>query len=328
MNTPEISIIVPVYKVEKYLEQCLVSILSQSFTDFEVILVDDGSPDRCPQVCDEYARMDKRVVAFHKVNGGLSSARNYGLDRARGNYIVFVDSDDCMGRDALGEFHAEIIRSDADVALGRVVRFSEDGTQRPYTRLSERRVFTGLQALSEILKGSDLNIGMWTGMYRREVFSQLRMPEGWICEDWYISPEIYLNVRKVVYTPHLWYLYRENPQSIMADLSRRCNPQVIQVAHHVVSVIQTYDHSLYLHTLWSNLKRVWKYVGIIYQAGRQKEEMEFLGMVKNLLKVYEHDLYRSGEMNFQETVGVWSFCHSLPLFRCLTGLKSKTQKLR
>ena len=90
---PKISVIVPVYKVEEYLHRCVDSILSQSFTDFELILVDDGSPDNCGKICDEYAQKDSRVKVFHKPNGGVSSARNYGLDNAKGEWIAFVDSE-------------------------------------------------------------------------------------------------------------------------------------------------------------------------------------------------------------------------------------------
>ena len=92
--TPKISVIVPVYNVEKYLPRCIDSILSQTFTDFELLLIDDGSPDNCGKICDEYAAKDSRVRVFHKPNGGVSSARNLGLDNARGEWIAFIDSDD------------------------------------------------------------------------------------------------------------------------------------------------------------------------------------------------------------------------------------------
>ena len=96
-----ISVIVPIYKVEKYLRRCVDSILNQSYTDFELLLIDDGSPDGCPQICDEYAQQDTRVRVFHKPNGGLSDARNYGLDRMKGEYVSFIDSDDYVGPDYL-----------------------------------------------------------------------------------------------------------------------------------------------------------------------------------------------------------------------------------
>ena len=114
---PEISIIVPVYKVEKYLERCVKSILAQTFTDFELILVDDGSPDNCPLMCDEWAKKDKRIKVIHKANGGAGQSRNVGLENATGKYIGFVDADDWITRDMYEYLHELIIKEDADVAM-------------------------------------------------------------------------------------------------------------------------------------------------------------------------------------------------------------------
>lgn len=107
-NIPEISVIVPVYNVEQYLAECISSILSQTFTDFELLLVDDGSPDRCGEICDEYAGKDKRVRVFHQENAGLSCARNKGLEYASGTYIAFVDSDDYVTSTYLQELYASL----------------------------------------------------------------------------------------------------------------------------------------------------------------------------------------------------------------------------
>ena len=98
---PKLSVIIPIYKVENYLERCVKSVLNQDYRDFEVILVDDGSPDRCPQICDDLARMDDRIVVVHKTNGGLSAARNSGIEIAKGEYLVFLDSDDQWAEDKL-----------------------------------------------------------------------------------------------------------------------------------------------------------------------------------------------------------------------------------
>lgn len=114
---PIISVIVPVYNVEKYLPRCIDSILAQTFTDFELILVDDGSPDNCGAICDEYAAKDKRVRVIHKSNGGVSSARNAGLDAASGEYVTFVDSDDYIAEDRLKQMHSSIFESKADIAV-------------------------------------------------------------------------------------------------------------------------------------------------------------------------------------------------------------------
>lgn len=120
MTTPKISVIVPVYKVEQYLHRCIDSILSQSFTDFELLLIDDGSPDNCGKICDEYTQKDSRVRVFHKPNGGVSSARNLGLDNAKGEWVAFIDSDDYISVDYLEELCSYKENTNSDlVAISR-----------------------------------------------------------------------------------------------------------------------------------------------------------------------------------------------------------------
>ena len=113
---PEISVIVPVYKVEKYIHRCVDSILGQTFSDIQVILVDDGSPDTCGDICEEYARRDSRVRVIHKENGGLSDARNAGIPQADGKYIIFIDSDDFIEMDMLEYLYSNIRNANADMA--------------------------------------------------------------------------------------------------------------------------------------------------------------------------------------------------------------------
>lgn len=327
VRNPEISIIVPVYKVEKYLVECLNSILYQSFKDFELLLVDDGSPDRCPQICDEYVLKDSRVVTFHKKNGGLASARNCGLDHAKGRYIVFVDSDDLLAEDALKHLYSEITTTNADVVLGKVIRFdAENRKSRPYTHLEDYKEMNGKQTLEMLLKGNPLNISVCGGMYKREVWDGVRMPVGYICEDWYIMPDIYLQKDvAVVFSPMLLYLYRDNAQSTMSGMYRHCNSQVIDVAEHVIQTIKRIDNELYHKTLWSNIKRVWKYVGIIYSQKRRKDEFDFLSKVRIFIKSYWADLISAGKMNTEERLGVGTFCFCEPICRLLYMLKySKT----
>lgn len=322
-NNPEISIIVPVYKVEKYLTECIDSILFQSFIDFELLLIDDGSPDKCPQICDEYSKRDLRVVTYHKKNGGQSSARNLGLDHARGRYIMFVDGDDLLAEDALEYLHSEIITTNADVVLGKIVRFTT-GTvaSRPYTRLDIRKEMSGRKTLEMLLKGTLLNISVCGGLYKREIWNELRMPEGYICEDWYVTPSIYLNTDKVIFIPKLIYLYRDNPGSTMGGLMRKPNLQVIQVAEHCISAIRySGDTQLYIKTLWSNLRRVWKYVGIIYRRGPVSEDTEFLAECRIFFKKYLSTAFRSRQMNLQEILGCFSFCYCEPLCRLLYSFK-------
>lgn len=124
---PIISIIVPVYKVENYLQKCIDSILAQTFRDFELILVDDGSPDRCPELCDAAAEKDSRIRVIHQKNGGLSAARNAGLDAARGGWIAFVDSDDAIEPEMYEALHDSAVKENADVAVCNFQLLDETG---------------------------------------------------------------------------------------------------------------------------------------------------------------------------------------------------------
>lgn len=142
----KISVIVPVYNVEKYLDRCIKSILNQTFTDFELILIDDGSPDNCPKMCDEWAKKDSRIVVIHKENGGVSSARNFGLDKASGEYISFVDPDDVLH----SQFYEIMVKNigESEIAFCDYMRFSDkclfeniDGTLIEPEILNNKKVF-------------------------------------------------------------------------------------------------------------------------------------------------------------------------------------------
>ena len=126
-RVPKVSIIVPVYKVEKYLRKCIDSIINQTLKDIEIILVDDGSPDNCGKICDEYAAKDTRIKVIHKENGGLSSARNAGMEVAEGEYIGFVDSDDWIETDYVGELLFCLIQSESDMAICSIRHENKDG---------------------------------------------------------------------------------------------------------------------------------------------------------------------------------------------------------
>ena len=131
---PTISVIVPVYKVEPYIRKCVDSILGQTFSDIQVILVDDGSPDQCGKICDEYAKQDNRVEVIHKENGGLSDARNAGIPYAKGEYIIFLDSDDYIDERMVERLHSLLNETNASIAACDFLCFFEDGSFEKKTK--------------------------------------------------------------------------------------------------------------------------------------------------------------------------------------------------
>ena len=213
-NRPEISVIVPVYRVEKYLNDCIDSILAQTFADFELILVDDGSPDNCPALCDAAAARDSRIRVIHQKNRGLSGARNAGLDAAEGEWIAFVDSDDMLLPQALEKAHSTAEKTGADVVLYGFAFTDENG-----------KVYEGWDTTQydEVIPQQEiynrLVIGMYQSMcnklFRRELFDGLRLPEGKKFEDTYTAPRIYERVQKMASIPESLYQYRQVPESIM-----------------------------------------------------------------------------------------------------------------
>lgn len=208
---PEISVIVPVYKVEKYLTKCVDSILAQTFTDFELWLVDDGSPDHCGIICDEYARKDARVKVIHKKNGGLSDARNAALDVMQGEYVFFVDSDDWIAVDALEIMYAASKRTGAEVATGNIISVYEDGTEKLlYSPTQKEKILKDEEILATLLQPSACN-----RLYKAELFRKLRYPVGRLYEDAFVYHKILAQIDSMVLVGRNTYYYLIRSGSIM-----------------------------------------------------------------------------------------------------------------
>lgn len=210
----EISIIVPVYQAEQYLVRCVKSILKQTFTDFELILVDDGSPDRCPALCDKLASTDKRIKVIHKDNGGQSSARNAGLEIARGKYIGFVDADDWITPDFYEYLYMLIQQFHADIAMC-------DYTRTP-KKLEPGMDSLGIRALDAHemqeffyrIHGEPSRYGVWNCLYKAETLSQVRFELGMINEDVFFTYKVYKNAGRLVVSDRKKYFYFKNPDGI------------------------------------------------------------------------------------------------------------------
>lgn len=260
-----ISIIVPVYNVQDYLEDCIESIIHQTYTNLEIILVDDGSPDDCPAICDRYAAQDSRIIVIHKENGGQSEARNAALDIATGDYILFVDSDDWLDADAcsilckaINESHPQIICfSFCHVYRGKVEIHS-----------NERRtdVISGKEAFERLLLGRDVNGYACSKLYHRTLFENVRFPVGEIYEDIAITPDLLLACEcvSIISMPLYFYRHREGSslnspfnegRLAILDRAKKCiamaekeNPAMADAAYHfyamsIIGVMSGIDRS-------------------------------------------------------------------------------------
>lgn len=211
MNQPLISVIVPVYKAEAYLEKCLGSICNQTYQNLEIILVNDGSPDRCGEMCDEYAKTDSRIRVFHKENGGQSSARNLGLDNMTGEYVGFVDSDDWIEPDMYSHLYALIREHNAQIACCGITKDYPDGRFSYFNYLypqdNQLRVMQTGEALRETLLNLRVTYSPCDKLYHKDCFTGLRMTEGKIYEDMEILPKWVERAQTVVYDPTPKYHY-------------------------------------------------------------------------------------------------------------------------
>ena len=215
-NDPLVTIIVPVYRVEKYLEECLDSIVSQTYGNLEIILVDDASDDRSGQICDEYAMHDHRITVYHKENGGVSSARNYALDRAHGDWYVFVDSDDWIEPDMVELLLNAAVSNHVDIVSCGIIREQFNKQELLYFPECQRI----LRDIGEIAKGifeeQIIAMTVWNKLYRAAFFRErgLRFPEGRNYEDAPILTEMILHCPCVLSLPECKYHYRIRMGSI------------------------------------------------------------------------------------------------------------------
>lgn len=230
-----ISIIIPVYKVEIYLEKCIQSVINQTYENLQIILVDDGSPDNCGKICDEYAQKDHRIEVIHKSNGGLSDARNKGLEIAKGEYIGFVDSDDYIEADMYEVLYNLLKQYNADVSIcnfytvsqGKITIKNADNGIKEYNRI---------EILKEVLLDKNIQSYAWNKLYKKELFDEIKYPVGKKYED--IGTTFYLlekcNKVVVIGKPEYYYINRQD--SIVNNVTETT------ITDYIELIMQRYDY--------------------------------------------------------------------------------------
>lgn len=209
-----VSIVVPIYNVEPYLYRCVNSILEQDYTTLEVILVDDGSPDNCGAICDEYSQLDSRVKVIHKKNGGLSDARNAGLAVATGNYIAFIDSDDWIATDYISTMLNLMLDTGCDICECGVIK-TTGMVNHDDSNDIEATSYDRLAALSELIYDKNLKQHVWNKLYTRDCIKQELFPVGKTNEDEFWTYRVFGNANKVVQVNKVLYYYFQRESSIM-----------------------------------------------------------------------------------------------------------------
>lgn len=236
---PLISVIIPVYKVEEYLGRCVQSVFKQTYQNLEIILVDDGSPDQCPKLCDEYAKKDSRVKVIHKENGGLSDARNFGIQIARGEYITFLDSDDWISDNCIQVLYENLVKNDSDISI--IDTIVSDGTvqsERSFNTYGiKEKNYKPQEALKVILCQTEFNTSAWGKLYKRQLFSEYRFTVGILYEDLDLIYRLFATANKISYTVEGKYYYFQRTDSIMHQKYSESHYVLIDISQRILQFV-------------------------------------------------------------------------------------------
>lgn len=233
---PLISVIIPVYNVEKYLTRCLESVITQTYSNLEIILVDDGSTDGSGKVCDRYQEKDSRIKVVHKKNGGVSDARNEGIKVAAGKYITFVDSDDYVSDDYVSCLFAMISEERADIAVGTYVVVNDREQNQFLTAPKQRynKTFSGIEAINNSWYKKEITNSTWAKLYKKELFLQVEYQKGKVYEDLGTTYKLLYKAKKVVYADYRIYYYVQREGSIMHSSSKKRIEDRFEISDEII----------------------------------------------------------------------------------------------
>lgn len=211
-----VSVIIPVYKVEEYIYGCIESVSKQTYKNIEIILVDDGSSDKSGMICDQFAQKDKRIQVIHKTNGGVSEARNFGIEKAKGDYITFVDSDDQIHPEMINYLVTGLEKFNVDISICGYRKVPEPVKEFEKLKVSnDWKVETGKSVCERMYKEDSSLVVVYKKMYKKDLWEELRFPVGKIHEDEFITYRLFMNSKKISYAEDKLYYYLKREGSIM-----------------------------------------------------------------------------------------------------------------
>jgi len=281
-----ITIVVPIFKVEKYLKRCIDSIIEQTYKNIEIILVDDGSPDKCGEIIDEYAKKDFRIKTIHKDNGGLSDARNAGIDVATGQYITFVDSDDYINDNYISLLYDAIVKEKSEISIGlHIVQYDTGTKKKKYTK-QKNEIVNSKEALYRILYDKGVDLSAWAKLYKIELFNNIRYPKGRLFEDSATTYKLIDKATKISLVNEYIYNYMIRNDSIS---NGKFNNKKMDL---IVSIREMTE---YIRNKYPDLqdacdcKLMYAYLSTLTQLAKSKEQHEFINYRKELMEYVKNN---------------------------------------
>ena len=252
--TEKITVIVPVYNVENYLNKCLDSLINQTYKNLEIIVINDGSTDNSGEICQEYAQKDNRITYVEQKNGGLSDARNAGLERMTGSYVTFVDSDDWVEPNYVEVLHNKLIGYQADIAIGNYYSYNEDEAMYYFHVNSEsyyEKLYDNISIFENLYDAKQMKsfslISAWGKLYKAELFDYIRFDKGKLDEDGYINQKLYLLVQKVIYINQGLYAYRQRSGSITKTWTEKWMHALVDAMSERITLLANMNYPLEKH---------------------------------------------------------------------------------
>ena len=252
--TEKITVIVPVYNVENYLNKCLDSLINQTYKNLEIIVINDGSTDNSGEICQEYAQKDNRITYVEQENGGLSDARNAGLERMTGSYVTFVDSDDWVEPNYVEVLHNKLIGYQADIAIGNYYSYNEDEAMYYFHVNSEsyyEKLYDNISIFENLYDAKQMKsfslISAWGKLYKAELFDYIRFDKGKLGEDGYINQKLYLLVQKVIYINQGLYAYRQRSGSITKTWTEKWMHALVDAMSERITLLANMNYPLEKH---------------------------------------------------------------------------------
>ncbi len=314
-----VSVIIPIYKVENYLDECIQSIVAQTYKNIEIILVDDGSPDRCPQLCDKWAEKDNRIRVIHQKNGGLSVARNSGLKVAAGKYILYVDSDDYLKTEAVERLVSVAENNNAEIVATSYSLTENENASSP--RLSgEIYIGNGEEMLAVAIQKWLWQA--WGKLIVRSLASQYEFIPQLIYEDYENTPKVFLNAQKVVMLMEGLYKYRIRQDSIMGQRQEVPDVAVLEIEDKnlllIESQVQNEDlkNQMYKAIIWNAMFR--------YKQTSKAENCEkkktYIAETRNLIEKHKYKWLKNPTMEFKKKAACLGLLYFPELFNVMLDL--------
>jgi glycosyltransferase involved in cell wall biosynthesis len=324
---PLISVIVPVYNVEKYLPECIESIKDQTYKNIEVLLIDDGSTDSSGQICDEAAKKDNRIKVIHKENQGISHTRNTGLSKCTGDYLTFIDSDDYVTNDYVEYLFNQIEKTGADLSIAaHLINCSSGNTE--YKGIGEDYEFllNSKQVLEYILLDQKIDISVWGKIYRKKLFDGLQFPNGEKFEEPAIMYKVIENADKIVCGGQAKYIYNIRPQSITTTVTFSGKMQLIDHTKKMCSDITAKYPDL---SQAADRRLVWAYFSTLNQLLKASDRKDFKVEEKeilNFLKSKRKEIRRLSVYSKRDKLASLALSFGLPVYNFVWKLYQKISK--